>query len=182
MKKAVRSAAALGLLMLLSGCRQAPGASFGTPEPGLETSEPGLETPAAGSKTEAIPFAGDQLYAVAWVGYDDLTELPSYLDRYVGGGHVPTHYFSDGEYYLVIPRYSDMDLKLYKNDIEAETPALVFEESECGPFLIQCNISDIFSDVTVSFTRGEDTAEFSPYISLKDGSVEVGERGLRLIK
>lgn len=154
--------------MLLAGCRQVP--------------VPSRKTPPATSKAETISFADDQLYAVAWVGYDDLTELPFYLDSYVDSDHVPTHYFSGGEYYLIIPRYSDMDLKLYKNDIAVEAPTLVYEESDCRPFLIQCNVSDIFPDATISFTRGEDTAEFSPYISLKDGSIEVGERGLNLTK
>ena len=47
---------------------------------------------------------------------------------------------------------------------------------------IQKDISDIFSDVTVELSYGGETVSFSPYISLKDGSVQVGERGLDLTK
>ena len=79
-----------------------------------------------------------------------------------------------------IPRYADMSLALYKNDIQTGQPALVYEDPACEPFLIQCNISDIFSDVTVELTYQGETVSFSPYISLKDGSVQVGERGLDL--
>ncbi len=158
---------ALCVLTLMSGCSKAP-----------ETSAP----PTATSKVDTIQFSDNQLYAVAWVGYDDLTNLPYYLDSYVGAGNVPTHYFSEGDYYLVIPKYADMCLKLYKNDIATNTSALVFEEWGCKPFLVQCNFSDIFPDVTVSLTYENETVTFSPFLSLKDGSLEIGEKGLDLTK
>ena len=75
-----------------------------------------------------------------------------------------------------------MSLALYKNDIQTDQPTLVYEDPVCEPFLIQCNISDIFSDVTVELSYGGEAVSFSPYISLKDGSVQVGERGLELKK
>ena len=48
--------------------------------------------------------------------------------------------------------------------------------------MIGCNVSDIFPDVTVSITSGGETVDFSPYISLKDGSVQVGARGLNITR
>jgi hypothetical protein len=36
--------------------------------------------------------------------------------------------------------------------------------------------------VTVSITSGGETVDFSPFISLKDGSVQVGERGLDITR
>lgn len=154
-------------LTLMSGCGKVP---------------ENLDVPTATSKVDNIQFSDEQLYAVAWVGYDDLTDLSYYLDNYVDSGNVPTHYFSKGDYYLVIPKYSDMSLKLYKNDITTNTPTLVFQEYDCKPFLIQCNISDIFSDATISFTYQNETVEFSPFLSLKDGSLDIGEKGLNLTK
>ena len=109
-----------------------------------------------------------------------MEDLSYYTQRYLDSGDLPIHYFSPGEYYLIIPRYPDMSLALYKNDIQTNQPALVYEDPVCEPFLIQCNISDIFSDVTVELTYQGETVSFSPYISLKDGSVQVGERGLDL--
>ena len=59
---------------------------------------------------------------------------------------------------------------------------MVFEEKACAPFIVQCNISDIFADVTIRFVYNEETIEFSPYISLEDGAVEVGNRGVNITK
>ena len=49
--------------------------------------------------------------------------------------------------------------------------------------MIGCNVSDIFPDVTVEITASDgEKVSFSPFISLKDGSVEVGERGLNITR
>ena len=139
------------------------------------------ETPET-SKQDNIQFAQDQLYAVAWVGYGEATDLSFYLEQYIDTDEVPTHYISGGDYYLVIPRYEDMKLELYKNDMTTNTSSLVFEESNCGPFLVQCNVSDIFSDATVALIYNEARVEFSPAISLMDGSFVIGEYGLNITK
>ena len=118
-----------------------------------------------------IPFANEQLYAVACVGYGDDVALS-----------VPVHYVSDGETYLIIPRFVDMTLRLYVNDMETSSQTLIYEEENCRPFAVRCNISDIFPDVTISFTRGETTLEFSPYLSLKDGTLQPGKFGLDLTR
>ena len=55
-------------------------------------------------------------------------------------------------------------------------------EKDWDAFVIGCNVSDIFPDVTVSITSGGETVDFSPYISLKDGSVQVGARGLNITR
>ena len=134
------------------------------------------------SKIESIPFLNDQLYAVAYLGYNEINELSFYIENYLDNENIPVHYLSQGEYYLVVPRYKNMSLKLYKNDMETMQPSLIFEEKECRPFIIQCNLSDIFSDATIRFTYNDEAVEFSPYISLKDGAVEVGDRGLNITK
>jgi len=133
-------------------------------------------------RIDSIPFIQDQLYAVAYLGYEEIGELSFYIQKYLDSKNIPIHYLSQGEYYLVIPRYSNMSLSLYKNDIETMNSSLIFEEKECRPFIIQCNVSDIFSDATISFTYNNETIEFSPYISLKDGTVMVGDRGINITK
>lgn len=60
--------------------------------------------------------------------------------------------------------------------------SLFYEQTNGDAFVIGCNVSDIFPDVTVSITSGGETVDFSPYISLKDGSVEVGECGLNITR
>ena len=73
-----------------------------------------------------------------------------------------------------------MSLSLYVNDFEASLGTLRFRDPDCGPFVIQCNVSDIFADVTMRLEYNGETAEFSPFISLKDGALIICERGLDL--
>ena len=195
MKRMAFLLAVLGVL--LSGCgAPAPGGSGSSqhqegssaqedrPKTEGEGSTPPEEEPESESPSRqaSIPFTGDQLYAAAYLGFEEMEDLSYYTQRYLDSGDLPIHYFSPGEYYLIIPRYPDMSLALYKNDIQTDQPALVYEDPACEPFLIQCNISDIFSDVTVELAYQGETVSFSPYISLKDGSVQVGERGLDLTR
>ena len=152
-----------------------------TPDPAPDHTDPAPEiTPA--SKRDAIPFEAGQLYAVAYLGYQTADDLDYYAQRYLDSDQLPIHYVSDGDYYLVIPRYDGMSLSLYVNDFDTSLGTLRFRDPDCGPFVIQCNVSDIFADVTVRLEYNGDTAEFSPFISLKDGTLMVGERGLDLTK
>ena len=131
---------------------------------------------------ENITFQEGQLYAAAYLGWEEMEGLSDYQTAYLKGESVPVHYISPGEFYLIIPRYPDMAVKLYQNDINGAAPVLLFEAENCVPFVVQCNISDIFSDLTVELSYGGEAVSFSPYISLKDGSIQVGERGLELKK
>ena len=117
---------------------------------------------------------------MAHLGYLEAEHLDFYAQRYLDSDALPVHYFSQGDFYLIIPRYSGMDLALYRNDITTGRADLVYQEPDCGPFLIQCNVSDIFPDAAIQLTYEGETVEFSPFLSLKDGSVQVGDRGLNL--
>ena len=142
----------------------------------------GCETEQKASKRDAIPFVEEQYYAVAYLGYQQIDDLDDYVEQYLDSDQLPVHYFSDGDYYLVIPRYSGMGLSLYHNDLETSQSTLVYEDPDCEPFLIQCNVSDIFADATIQLTYQNEVVEFSPFISLENGSVDIGECGLELTK
>ena len=73
-----------------------------------------------------------------------------------------------------------MSLSLYVNDFDTSFSTLRFRDQDCEPFVIQCNVSDIFADVTMRLEYNGETAEFSPFISLKDGALMIGKRGLDL--
>lgn len=150
----------------------------------LSACSPNHETKVADkvNKIDSIPFQEKQLYAVAFLGYNEINELSYYVEKYLDNDNLPIHYLSQGEYYLVIPRYYNMNVKLYKNDMETMQKTLIFEDKECRPFIIQCNISDIFSDVTISLTYNGETVEFSPHISLMDGAIVIGDRGINITK
>lgn len=85
------------------------------------------------------------------------------------------------EYYYIIPRYSNMNMKIYQNDFDEEI-TLIYESSSAEPFVIKGNSSDIFPNIEIKFTTetGEDI-KFSPYISLKDGNLEFGDYGVEVI-
>lgn len=169
-KKVLHSSVFLLYILLLSGCTLGgKGGSSSSAETNPE-------------KWGKIPFAGNQLYAVAYLGYQQVTDLDFYVEQYLDGDQIPTHYLSSGEYYLVIPRYTGMTLQLYQNDIETSEPILRFEDPDGQPFLLQCNASDIFADAVIRLSYAGKETEFSPFISLKDGSIEIGPDGLDLTK
>ena len=194
MKKWIIAAVFLSGFFVFSGCSTQNGAVTGpTPDPTLNitsTDTPDAASdsaditpdPAPVSKRDAIPFEAGHLYAAAYLGYQTTDGLDFYVDRYLDSDKLPIHYVSDGDYYLVIPRYDGMSLSLYVNDLETSLGTLRFRDPDCGPFVIQCNVSDIFADVTVRLEYSGETAEFSPFISLKDGSPVIGELGLDLTR
>lgn len=132
------------------------------------------------SKIDSIPFVDDQLYAVAYLGYGEMDDISFYLENYLDSTELPIHYFSQGEYYLIIPRYADMHVALHQKDTQTDESTLVFEDPACGPFIIQCNVSDIVPDAQIDLTYGEETVAYVPCISLATGEVDVGSRGLNI--
>ena len=183
----------LSAILALNGCGQRGGIGSPAPSDMPDTTvpdtldaapdSPGIASaPAPVSKRDAIPFTEGQLYAAAYLGYQAIDDLDYYAERYLDSDDVPIHYISDGDYYLMIPRYDGMSLSLYVEDIETFASTLQFYDPDCGPFIVQCNVSDIFPDITARFAYNGDTAEFSPFISLKDGMLMIGERGLDLTK
>lgn len=193
MKNRTMIAVLLFIILVLSGCGQSgdttsptPGStpniiSPDTPDPALGDAGTAPDTSAI-SKRDTIPFDAGQLYAAAYLGYQTIEGLDYYADRYLDSAELPIHYVSDGDYYLVIPRYDSTSLSLYVNDIETSLSTLRFFDPDCGPFIIQCNTSDIFTDITARLGYNGETAEFSPFISLKDGELMIGEGGLDLTR
>ena len=202
MKKRTIAAVMLSCLLVFGGCSTQNGGIMGPawdttpaltdtptdtpaptdtpdPTPGSTDPVPDLVPPEPAGR-DAIPFEEGQLYAAAYLGYRTTDGLDRYIERFLDSDKLPVHYVSDGDYYLVIPRYDGMALSLYVNDFDTSLGTLRFFDPDCGPFIIQCNASDIFDDVTVRLEYGGAAAEFSPHISLKDGSLVLGALGLDL--
>ena len=180
--------AALLIILLFCACnRTVESTQTPTPQP----TQVSIESPEISeirenqnntSKKGNIPFTENQWYAVAYLGYGCIENIDYYLENYLDDDNTPTYFFSGGEYYLIIPRYEDMKVRLYRNDLETMGKSLVQECDEGKPFIVQCNISDIFPDVTVELAYQGETVEFSPYISLKDGSIQMGDRGVDITR
>lgn len=168
MKRLTLCAAMLLCSLLYAGCVSPAGTSI--------PSEP------TASKRDNIPFAEHHDYAVAYLGYQEITGLDFYVERYLDHDKIPTHYLSSGDYYLVIPRYSGMELSLFQIDFDTGEEILLFHDPDCQPFLLQCNASDVFADAAVRLTYQGRESGFSPFISLKDGTIDVGANGLDITK
>ena len=128
---------------------------------------------------ETIPFEEGQLYAVAYLGWDESAKntLAFYKDLYLEDEDIPVFYTSGNEAYLIIPRYNNTSVKLYQKDFDAPDK-LLYESYDCRPFVIRCNASDIFPDSKISLSCDKGSAEFSPCLSLADGRLIAGEKGL----
>lgn len=185
MKKESITALALVLALLLGGCGlfEAPAGQTEQDRdtrPGAGMAEDTEKRPE--SKRDAIPFEDGQLYAAAYLGYQETGDLDYYADLYLDSAELPTYTVSDGDYYLIIPRYAGMSMTLSVIDIETSRPKVLLREPDCGPFVLQCNISDVLEDALIWLEYEGDSVEFSPYISLENGAPQMGERGLDLTK
>lgn len=128
------------------------------------------------SKRDNIPFKDNQMYAVAYAGYQKMDPLEKYSE-YLDTLDLPCHYVSDGEYYIIIPRYDDMDLKLYRIDTDTSDKVLFYQTADCKPFIVQCNASDICNDAFIELNYKNRKTGFSPYISLEGGGLQANGEG-----
>ena len=165
--------------LLLAGCGTAAQTPDATPTPAPEAAA--TPTPTS-DPLSTLPYTDGQLYAAAYLGYQAPTDLDFFQQTYFGGRELPVHHISDGDFYLIIPRDPNATVRLYKNDMVTDSKTLFYEQTNGDAFVIGCNVSDIFPDVTVEITSGGETVDFSPFISLKDGSVQVGARGLNITR
>ena len=129
-----------------------------------------------------IPFEDGQRYAAAYAGYDNPEGLDPLIETYLNGERPVTILISEGEYYLVIPRTQGSMLRVYREDFETGEKSLVYEDPDGKPVILRCNVSDVFYDAVVELTDAAGTVSFTPFISLQDGSIEIGEEGLLLTK
>lgn len=100
-------------------------------------------------------------------------ELASFEEIKIGGT----------EKYLIIPRYKG-NVEIYSLSLDENTTntnsKLIKNASQ--PFYITCNESDIFPNSRIRVCTRTGEYVYSPYISLKDGSVVVNENVLLVNK
>ena len=167
-------------VLLLTGCSTAAPAPDATPATTQEAAATPTPTP---DPLSTLPYEDGQLYAAAYLGYLEPKDLDFFRQTYFGGRELPVHHISDGDFYLIIPRDPNATVRLLRNDMLTQTSSVFYEQPDGSPFVIGCNVSDIFPDVTVEITASDgEKVSFSPFISLEDGSVEVGERGLNITR
>ena len=177
-------------VLLLTGCGTAAPAPDATSTPTQEAAAAPTPTP---DPLSTLPYEDGQFYAAAYLGYLEPKDLDFFRQTYFGGRELPVHHISDGDFYpgkqgahTGAHRQDgnpNATVRLLRNDMLTQTSSIFYEQPDGSPFVIGCNVSDIFPDVTVEITASDgEKVSFSPFISLEDGSVEVGERGLNITR
>lgn len=122
---------------------------------------------------EKYPYSDNHLYAIKYVGYD-VEDLSEYND-------ITCVELEGDEYYYIEPRYTDYKVEIYENSLEDGRKFHLHTFNSGERFLLKCNQSDIFPNMTVVIYLEEDEfIEFSPYQSLKDGSIGHSEYGYEI--
>lgn len=110
--------------------------------------------------------------AAAMELYPFLTDIPA--DNYIDAG--------GDELYLIIP-CPDIAATVYASEVDWESYSYVrgrlLGVFDGEPFFLRCNVSEIVTNTIVLLTTGDGkTVEFSPSISMKDGTLIVPQSGV----
>lgn len=131
------------------------------------------------SNSQNIKFQwqADELYAVAYLGYnveDPTQAAKEYLDF---NGDLPTAKTAGEEWYLFVLRYPNCEVTVFEYDL---TDGAVIGDKLLSlngerAFLVCCNQSDIMPNTLIEIKTPNGDFTFSPYISLKgDGELVAG--------
>lgn len=134
-----------------------------------------VENQDSNNNYKEITFNDNEIYAVGYLGYNNYN-YNVYSDKYLTDDYAIFDKSGD-EVYLIVPRYENMVFNLYDNDITTGELTLSYTTNSSEPFFIICNPSDLYSNIVIEFIYNDVEYKFSPYISLKDGELLIGEFG-----
>lgn len=124
-----------------------------------------------------VGFGGNnKLLGVIYLGGSESSYDYSIVDKYFTKEEQKTFITAElggEEMYLIIPRY---EKETYLNKLEMTEDGgtnRVRYMMSMPPFFVKCNVSDIFPNAEITFNHKGIEYVYSPYISLKDGSVVV---------
>ncbi len=80
------------------------------------------------------------------------------------------------ELYFIVPIQKNVTMNIYSAVMEeADIVKDKLIASTNKPFILKCNVSDIIPNIIIEIKQNNKVYEYSPYISLKDGSLYVNE-------
>lgn len=188
-------AMALAGLMLLSGCGKSKGGDTSTPAP----SQPAVSAPAQSGTDPVLDDIQEQLAAdgslcaVASLGYveaTDFSDIAVYVEANGFGDEYPflldvgeDHFASleGGELYAVVPADDSVTVTVHEtfmdenNDYMPTVGEEVLSFTDGQPLLLRCNVSEIVPNVLLTLEKDGTTVEYSPCMSMRDGSLETDE-------
>lgn len=87
------------------------------------------------------------------------------------------------ELYFIVPIQKNVTMNIYSAVMEeADIVKDKLIASTNKPFILKCNVSDIIPNIIIEIKQNNKVYEYSPYISLKDGSLYVNEYVLDVTK
>ena len=190
MKQHIRRAAcsvcaALWLAAVLAGCG-AQSSDAQSTAPARSGAAPGSSAGAAASaasappqeetETPGITWQPGDVCAVAALGYGQDTDALAADWAHKSGITPAAQVLAPGdENYVVIPRDTGCTVQVLACTMDAATGSVstgaVLYSGGGAAFVLRCNESDILQNVLVRVTANGETLEFSPYLSLADGSL-----------
>ena len=125
-----------------------------------------------------LPFEKDdgKLIGIMYIGGLEEDYDYTVVDKYFNTKDFETVNLEGTEKYLIIPR--DCKVEVYSLSMD-EVDEMNFEMKEKymktmnKPFYITCNVSDIIANSLLRVNKDGTQYSYSPYISLKDGSLVV---------
>lgn len=112
----------------------------------------------------------EELIGIAYLNNEK--EASQYFDN-LPDDQITTYTTNGEELYLIIPRSNDISITIYEANLEENgnlaKGEIIAKTNET--FIIKCNQSDIVPNTILNITSNDLTIEYSPSISLKDGSV-----------
>lgn len=121
-----------------------------------------------------LPFKDnrDMLLGIIQIGGSELDYDYSIVDKYFNFRDFETIKFEGTEKYLIVPK--DNPIEVYSLIMDEDGGMReTYIKSMSEPFYIICNISDIISNSLLRINVNGKQYSYSPYISLKDGSLIV---------
>ncbi len=125
-----------------------------------------------------LPFKKDdgKLLGIMYIGGLEEDYDYTIVDRYFNTRDFETVKLEGEEKYLIIPRYCEVEVYSLSMD-EVDEEDFVMNEKYIKtmdkPFYITCNVSDIIANSLLRVNKDGNQYSYSPYISLKDGSLVV---------
>lgn len=116
-------------------------------------------------------------------GYEAWFEENGMLDIYPFLKNLPVERIIEqdgGEVYCIIPRQQEAAISVYSQSLDSDGNAVagdeLFHSTDCQPFLVRGNISEIVPNTMVSIEYADGTSvEFSPSLSGMDGRLALTE-------
>lgn len=119
----------------------------------------------------------DKLIAVATVDSEDEVKEKYFNEDFL-------LYETNGEeLYFIVPIQKNVTMNIYSAVMEeADIVKDKLIASTNKPFILKCNVSDIIPNIIIEIKQNNIVYEYSPSISLKDGSLYVNEHVLDVTK